>query len=224
MVDQEEKIIWFIDNDESQLDRYHRQLQRGLNSLIENDEVNIVDVLAKPHKEDYLEFLEDSRTASILIDQKLEDKGGVDHTGIELAQYLRTINDIIPIYILTNYPSIDEYSEGEWSVEDIISKSSLATDDKRKAIISRILRRINVHQKVYGEREIRFRELLKKSLKEELLGKEKEELERLEFSRSASTIAHEHLLAIRPNQMDEVLHQLQELKEMVKTLNAEDED
>ncbi len=224
MPEQEDKVIWFIDNDKSQLDRYHRQLERGLDAVIEHDGVTIVDVFAKPHKEDYLELLEDARTAAILIDQKLEDKGGVDHTGIELAQYLRTVDEIIPIYILTNYPSMDEYSEGEWSVEDIISKSSLSTNEKRKAIISRILRRINVHQKIYGERETRFRDLLKKSFKEELSSEEQEELDRLEFSRAASTLAHEHLQETKPDRMDEILQQLQELKAMVQTLNDEDED
>lgn len=223
MSDEQDKIIWFIDNNESQLDTYHRQLERGLKAVLDDvDEVSIVDIMAKPHKEDYLELLEDKRTAAILIDQKLEDRGGVDHTGIELAQYLRVLNDIVPIYILTNYPSIDEYSQGEWSVEDIISKRNLVNDEKRRAVVSRILRRMNVHQKIFGEREMRFRELLKKSYNSSLSPEEHRELENLEFSRSASTIAYEHLQETKPNPMDEVLDKIKELKQMVDTLDEED--
>lgn len=224
MIDEEEKIIWFIDNNPSQLDTYHRLLEKGLQTVLDDDGVTIMDVIARPHKEDYLELLENARTAAILIDQILEDKGGVDHTGIELAQYLRALDEIMPIYILTNYPATDDYSKGEWSVEGIISKHELSNQTKRHTIVSRILRRINVHQRIFTERESRFRELLQKKMKDELSDDENKELDELEFSRSASTIAYEHLQQVKPDKMDEVLSQLQELRNIVDTLDDDTEE
>lgn len=212
------KIIWFIDNDDKQLRLYKRHLERGVELFgQEVDNFVVSEVIAKPHKEEYLFIFDDPNTAAILIDQKLQDKGGVDHSGIELAKYLRGLNDIIPIYILTNFPSQEEYYENEWSVDAILDKGDISDQEaKLKTVISRILRRISVFHKVFGEREVRFRELLKKSLSGQLSGKEKEELSELEFARAIYSTVREDIEAAQPSKLDQALEKIDDLKKMIE--------
>lgn len=225
MDEQNEKIIWFIDNDEYQLQQYRRHLENGISSVLGDDtELIIREYPARPHKDNYLDILDNPSTVAIMIDQVLKDKGGVDHTGIELAQYLRSLNNILPIYILTNYPSGDEYSEGEWSVEGILDKADLIDSARVKVVINRLSRRINIYEDVYGQREARFRGLLKKSLHEDLSDSEQKELDELEFERSAATLARERAEQATPDKLDEVLDQLQDLRQMFNDLDQIDED
>lgn len=212
------KIIWFIDNDENQLRLYKRHLERGIELFgQEAENFAIKDLLAKAHKEEYLFIFEDPNTVTILVDQKLQDKGGVDHSGIELAKYLRGLNDIIPIYLLTNFSSQEEYEENEWSVDAILDKGDISDQDaKLKTVISRILRRIAVFHKVFGDREVRFRELLKKSLSGHLTKKEKGELEELEFSRAIYSTVRENMAAAQPSKLDEALEKIDDLKKMME--------
>lgn len=224
MPEEDEKIIWFIDNEENQLRTYSRHLERALETWLGEDrQVVVRELKAFPHKEQYLKILEDPRTVSFLIDQVLKDKGGVDHTGIELAQYLRQIDDIMPIYILTNYPQGDEYAEGEWSVEYIINKRDIGdSEEKRKVVISRLVRRIRGFNNIRSEREARFRELLRKSLNDELTTSENHELEELEFSRSAATLATEQAEMARPEPVDEFLQQLEKIRQIVESFEKDD--
>lgn len=226
MDEQDKKLIWFIDNDDSQLRLYSRLLDKGLGLAQSQDrDVFIEDCPARPHKDDYLDILDSPQTVTIIIDQVLKDKGGVDHTGIELAQYLRSLNSILPIYILTNFPSEDQLGEGEWSVDNIIDKGTLSDkDQKLHAIGSQLLRRIDVYQKFHGQRELRFRELLKKSMNETLTESEQKELDELEFERSAATLARERTESAAPDKLDEVLDQLQDLRKMFDDLHEIDED
>lgn len=212
------KIIWFIDNDENQLRLYKRHLERGIELFgQENENFIVKDILAKAHKEDYLFILDDPNTTAILVDQKLQDKGGVDHSGIELAKYLRELNDIIPIYMLTNFSSQEEYEENEWSVDAILDKGDISDQEaKLKTVISRIFRRIAIFHKVFGEREVRFRELLKRSLSGHLTKKEKAELEELEFSRAIYATVKENMAATETSKLDEALEKIDDLKKMME--------
>lgn len=212
----ESKIIWFIDNDENQLRLYKRHLERGVALFGQEFEGFVIkDVLAKPHKEDYLFIFEDPNTVAVLVDQKLQDKGGVDHSGMELAKYLRGLNDIVPIYMLTNFSSQEEYEENEWSVDAILDKGDISDNEtKLRTVIVRIFRRIAIFHKVFGEREERFRKLLKKSLSGKLTDKEKKELEELEFSRAIYTNVRENIEAAQPNKLDEALQKIDDLKKM----------
>lgn len=226
MDEQDKKLIWFIDNEDSQLRLYSRLLDKGLVLAQSKDrEVFVEDCPARSHKHDYLDILDNPQTATIIIDQVLKDKGGVDHTGIELAQYLRSLNSILPMYILTNYPSIDQLGEGEWSIDNIIDKGTLSDNDQKlHAIGSQLLRRIDVYQKIHGQRELRFRELLKKSMNETLSDLEQKELDELEFERSAATLARERVEQAVPDKLDEVLDQLQDLRKMFEDLDETNKD
>lgn len=187
MTETESLVVWLIDEDEHQLRTYRAMLEKAIPS---EGNIEVKGIKAYPKKVDYLEVLNDPRTASIIIDQRLKETGEADYTGIELAQFLRSINDKLPIYILTNYPE-DEMANGDWSVEDVISKEEIGKKDRQQVIVARLLRRISVHQVILGEREQRFRALLKKSLDSELNEKEQDELNELRFARISAIAASE---------------------------------
>lgn len=184
----EKHVIWVIDENEDESLTYVSQLEMILPDSI------TVEAIFPPYRQkaDYLPILENPETACFVIDQKLKDTGIATYTGIELAQYLRGINSKIPIYILTNYADEDdEFVGGEWSVEDIIAKGSLRDDRQSEITSSRIIRGIDVYEDILGQREKRFRDLLRKSLNDELEEAELQELEELQFERTAPTLASE---------------------------------
>ncbi|MBN1795911.1 MAG: hypothetical protein JW804_04500 [Sedimentisphaerales bacterium] len=183
-----ERIIWLIDEDEQQLKSYEREL----NSCLQGKA--IVKALAPyPHRNDYIEpVLNNPNTVSIILDQRLKDTGITDYQGIGLAQFLRSINTKLPIYILTNFSGDkDEFSEGEWSVENIIPKSDFADDSMKQAWAARILRHIDVYQDILMEREQKYHELLIKSMNETLSDEELNELNEIESFRISTVLASE---------------------------------
>jgi hypothetical protein len=195
----DKRIIWLIDENENELKTYCRDLKNLM-----PDSVQIEGMIPLPRKEDYLSpVLENTSTATVIIDQRLKDTGIADYLGIELARFLRSVNHKLPIYILTNYPKDEEFVGSKWSVEDIIDKSSFNNDEKLATLKARILRRINVYNDVLEERERKFNQLLRKSLKEELTADELKEFSELDFHRTSTTLASE-------------IAQLQELEEIVE--------
>ena len=181
-------ILWLIDENVDQLFTYCTELQHLL-----PDSIRVEALLALPRKEDYIDrVLSNPNTACILIDQRLKDTGVANYQGIELAKTLRSVNSKIPIYILTNWAKAEgEFIGGEWSVEDIVAKDDLQDDEIVKIVISRMLRRIDVYADLLGDRERRFNDLLRKSLTEQLSPEEKDDLESLQFERSAAILATE---------------------------------
>ncbi len=96
----EKPKVWLIDENDEQLNSFTNILQANLPKNIE------VQALSPINKEvaDYTFILQDPDTACIIIDQKLKDTGIVNFLGIDLAQFLRSVNTKLPIYILTNFP------------------------------------------------------------------------------------------------------------------------
>lgn len=182
------RILWLIDENKRQSRTSVNQLRMILPNSI------TVEPIFPPYRQkaEYLPVLDDPDTVCFVIDQKLKDTGIATYTGIELAQYLRSINHKIPIYILTNYAEAqDEFLGGEWSVEEIISKGIWSDDKLSEITKARIIRRIDVYEDILGKREKRFSQLLRKSLNDELNEAELQELEQLQFERTAPTLASE---------------------------------
>lgn len=195
----DKRIIWLIDENRNELKTYCRDLKNLM-----PDSVQIEAMLPLPSKEDFLSVvLENTSTATVIIDQKLKDTGIVDYLGIELARFLRSVNHKLPIYILTNFPNDEEFVGSKWSVEDIINKADFTDDEKKLTLKARILRRIDVYNDVLEERERKFNQLLRKSLKEELTADELKEFSELDFHRSSTTLLSE-------------IPQLQELEKIVE--------
>jgi DNA-binding NarL/FixJ family response regulator len=210
-------IVWLIDEDSHQLRTYRDRLRRML-----GDAVEVQGILAYEHIGDYLPHVDNPLTASVIIDQKLKETGVATYTGIQLSQAIRAVNSKLPIYILTNYADEhDIFRPGEWSVEDIIPKGELNDPARREIIAARILRRINVYQDIFSEREERFRQLLQKSFEAELSEEEQAELETLDFERNAATLAAEQG---RVKQLREGVQQLQDLVNTLQKLKPSEDD
>lgn len=191
----ENLIVWLVDDDEAQLRLYQEILQNAFETL--GTTIAVEPVEPYPRIGDYHDIIGDPRTAALIIDQRLGDSQPTDHTGIQLATRLRSVSQKLPIYILTTYADIDDFEGKEWSVEDILRKEILSGQDdpdnqrEFRIIMERLLRRINVHQGMLEDRDRRFRELLKKSLEEELTPIEKSELDELRFARTAVILSDE---------------------------------
>lgn len=213
------KIIWLVDENENQSKTYARRLGRLMPDPIK------IDRIFPPFrtKEEYIAVLDDPDTACIVVDQRLKDTGEATYTGIELAQYLRGINKKIPIYILTNFADEeDEFAGGEWSVEDIISKDVLNDEEEAQIVKARILRRMDVYEDLLNKRAQRFSELLKKSLTDNLNEAELQELEELQFERTASTLAGE---LAEQQALDQIIKTNKELLDILsQTIRDENEN
>ena len=192
----ESPIIRIVDDSEQDLRLYQRILQnefeqRGAPIVVET-------VKARQRVGDYHDIIGDPRTAALIIDQRLGDETQwTDHTGIQLATQLRRLVPQLPIYILTTFADIDDFQGSKWSVEDVLRKQVVSEPDhpdnqeEFQMIMERLIRRINVHQTILEERGRRYRELLKKSLEEQLTQEEKSELDDLQFERTAVTLSDE---------------------------------
>ena len=189
-------IIWLIDDIERESTTYSNGLKTEMSQEFQ------IETICPPYRkiEDYSVLLKNPNTACIIIDQRLTETGYATYTGIELAQYLRSINQKVPIYILTSYADEeDEFTGGEWSVEHIIPKDSF----NARTVIARISRHTNVYEDILDGRAKRFKELLKKSLDDSLDEAELEELTELQFGRFGPTLAEE-------------VEKLQELEQIAK--------
>ena len=189
-------IIWLIDDMERHSTTYSNGLKLDMPQGFQ------IETICPPYRriENYSALLENPDTACIIIDQRLAETGYATYTGIELAQYLRSINQKVPIYILTRYVDEEDFTGGEWSVEHIIPKDSF----NARTVIARILRHTNVYEDILDGRAKRFNELLKKTLDDSLDEAELEELAELQFERFAPTLAKE-------------VEELQKLKQIART-------
>jgi hypothetical protein len=219
MTEVDKPIIWLIDENEQELRTYLSILREFMPESVR------VEGIFPPYsrKEDYLPILENLNTVCIIVDQRLKDTGVATYVGIELAEYLRSVNTKIPISILTNYAyERDEFIGGEWSVEDIIEKAKLGDDEGARAVIARILRRIDVYEDMLGEREKRFRNLLRKSLSDELGEEEQRELEELQLERTSVILASE---LAQLSELEQIVEKHKRLMDSLRQAQgSEDED
>jgi hypothetical protein len=211
-------IIWLIDEKERELNTHSNILRRIMPSSMEVRPI-------KPYRQidESLTLLENPGTVCIITDQRLKDTGIATYTGIELAKFIRGVNSKIPVYILTNFADDkDEFMGDEWTVEDIIKKSEMNTEDGQEILKARILRRINIYEDVRDEREENFKALLRKSLDGELEEAELQELEELRLLRTSPTLARE-LSQIK--QMGEIVKAHEEfMRQLKQSHQVEDND
>jgi len=207
-------IIWYIDEDSRDLSLYQALLEK---SLPENANLQVKAIKAFPHLEDYLDILNEPNTVCIIVDQRLKEEGTVDHTGIELAAYLRRLNEKIPIYILTSYADErEEFENGEWNVEDVISKEVIGDKKRRRVFVTRLLRHLSEYETIRDEKGKRFRELVKKSINEDLTEAEGQELRELDLERLSGILAKERIQAEQVSDyLDKTLQEIQNLKNLL---------
>jgi hypothetical protein len=208
------KIIWLIDENQDELRTY----QEELSAVLQND-LTVKPIIPYKSMEDYIEpILNDKSTVTIIIDQRLKETGEVNYTGIELAEYLRAINQKMPIYILTNHPD-DDFADKETNVEYILIKGDFKNESTSKMMAARILRRINIYTDIFTVRGKKFNELLKKSLSQDLSEDEYKELEQLNYLRLSSTLTSE-LAQVR--ELEKIISENTKLLDQLKGENKND--
>ena len=132
----EKSIIKFVDDDAEDAKLYKQKLELYGDLLVE-----LVDPTEFPAVSDYDRILFDE-TKALVIDQRIAEYSGVPYNGLDVAEFLRSLNPMISIFILTNYESETEDLSLGWSVEYIIPKTTFRTKEQVEIHIKRILDRI----------------------------------------------------------------------------------
>ncbi|RMH85064.1 hypothetical protein EA796_10970 [Pseudomonas sp. AOB-7] len=201
--------ILFVDENEDQRETYALMLQ---DCFPKGEGVpEVFGVEPKPHVGDMSFLVEDPSVVAIILDEQLKESGVAQYYGIELAAYLRTLNNKMPIYILTSFVDSEELLEGEMQVEDILNKQDLSA--KKHVVGARILRRIDSYLEIMGNRNVRFELLLRKSVRGELAEDEKEELKELGYLRDSSFEVEEII-------SEEKLKKLEALEERISQIES----
>jgi hypothetical protein len=214
------KIVWFVDENENQSRTYTRQLRRILPTSVKVERL----FPPYPEKKDYVSLVNNPETVCLILDQRLRDSNIATYTGIELAQYIRAINSKLPIYILTNYEDIrDEFTSGEWSVENVIPKDIFNNDSELSIFKARLIRRLDVYEDLLDARSQRFHHLLRQRVNNELTEEEEAEFNELQLDRFAITEVNDFSKSHDLNRLISTNRELIDILTQIKAGRATDE-
>jgi len=207
-------IVKFIDDDSEDAQLYKEKLETD-GSL----KVELVNPREFPSISDYDKILFD-KTKAIIIDQRIAEYSGVPYDGLEIAEFLRSLNPVIPIFVLTNYEKETEDIDLGWSVEYIIPKSKFRTKEQVLIHTKRILRAIGRYEDALSDRTKIFKELIDKKVSGKISEKEEKELNKIrsEFERIFSVREAKELDKIekKEKELDALNRILKELKKLSK--------
>lgn len=175
--------IIYIDEELMARNLFPRRLQRYL-----NDEVKVISIDPLSDIDEMVEFIENyDSLISVIVDQRLNVAGTASYLGTELVRKLRLVDQLMPIYILTNF--VEDIDPSLGSVEYILNKDDFLTEDKLRSISERITRHVNIFNSILDERERRFEELLRKRFESPLSEEESKEFSLLKYSREKKSLA-----------------------------------
>ncbi len=163
------KVVKLIEDSYEDADLYRQLLEAA-------GEIKIEYVPARPGVADYADLAADPETGAVVIDERLGVYAGVDYTGLQVADFLRTLRPELPIYILTNYANEIADDQGE-SVEFIIDKKTVRNAARVYAV--RILRAMQQYEAALTKQQRRLKELIDRKLAGELSKEEEVELQQL---------------------------------------------
>lgn len=166
-------IIKYIEDDPDDAKLYKNKLE--LHGYLA---IDLVDPRKFPAVTDYDRILL-GETKAVIIDQRVEMLSGVPYKGLDVADFLRSLNPMIPIFILTNYEKETEELALGWSVEYIIAKSMLRVKEQIEIHIRRILRAIKRYEDALSENARVFKNLIDKKVSGEMTEREQKQLDRL---------------------------------------------
>lgn len=183
-------IIYFLDEEESQ-----RHLLKTALKVLFGTTHQIEPMPVLPEMQDYLMLLDAGNVSAVFIDQQLDQTGVITgFTGVQLAEFLRQHFPSMPIYVVTGHKtdSGELISEKAGSTDAVISKTHLAIGSPHAPIFKQqFLRRLERYNEAMTSRQLRFRELLAKSLQTELTSDERAELEQMKAERLIPTASAE---------------------------------
>lgn len=204
------RIVKLIDDDQQDADLYQQLLEA-------TGEISVECVPARSGVGDYANLAADPETGAVLIDERLGELAGVDYTGLEVADFLRTLRPELPIYILTNYANEIPDGQGE-SVEAIIDKKTL--QNAPKVYVVRILRAMQQYEAALSDQQRRFKELIDCKLAGELSEEEEVELQQLraaiERPFASAEIEHERRWGEELRQQKELLNKLEQITQGIQ--------
>jgi FixJ family two-component response regulator len=204
-MDMMSKVVKLIEDSHEDADLY-RQLLEAVG------EIKMEYVPARPGVADYADLAADPETGAVIIDERLSEYAGVDYTGLQVADFLRTLRPELPIYILTNYANEIADDQGE-SVEFIIDKKTVRK--AAKVYVARILRAMQQYEAALMEQQRRLKELIDRKLAGELSVKEGAELQQLraaiERPFATAELEHERLWHEDLQQQRELLERLEQV-------------
>lgn len=175
----------YIDEEPRALKINGRALQRCL-----GDEAKLVAIEPEQFKEQMVEIIFSyENVACIIVDQKLNAAGTADYFGTDLALSIRSIDQKIPVYILTNFSKDIDHDDS--NIEYVLSKDDLLIPEKTTTISTRLRRHLNIYKDILNDRNIRFEELLRKSSSTGLTAEELVEYKQIGFYRENKILASE---------------------------------
>lgn len=214
------KIVKFIEDEPDDASLYCQLLEAAGDIKVEH--VNVL-----PTLDDYTDLLTNLETGAIIIDERLSPYGGVNYTGLQLADFLRTIRPEIPIYILTNYSEDIPEDQGE-SVEFIIDKQTVLKKANAKVYVARILRHMQQYEVALTEQQRRLKNLIDRKLTDGLNNEEEEELKQLrakiERPSGPAIIDEENKWIERERKQEEDLRRQEELLERLEKIAQKNQD
>ncbi len=172
--------VLYIDDNEEAIRLFSRNLSRIIG---ENEDVSLQSITPEKNIGGMIKRItEYSDLVTVILDEKLNESGYADYTGMELADKLRNIYPKLPIYILTNYvdAALSE-KDLEQNVEYILDKSKISDSNYSNKISARMRRHIDIYNDISTGRNKRFQELLRKSISVSLTDKEKKKYEELDL-------------------------------------------
>jgi CheY-like chemotaxis protein len=168
-MDMTDKVVKLIEDSHEDADLHQQLLEAA-------GKIRIEYVPARPSVDDYADLAADPGTGAVMIDERLGEFAGVDYTGLEVADFLRTLRPELPIYILTNYANEIADDQGE-SVEFIIDKKTVRK--AAKVYVARILRAMQQYEAALTDQQRQLKELIDRKLAGELSEEEEAELQQL---------------------------------------------
>ncbi|MEX5610155.1 hypothetical protein ABFV58_19125 [Pseudomonas protegens] len=207
------EIVLFIDDEKSSRVMYSAALQD-----IYGEEYKVIAIPPDTTIQAMLKTLEQHESViSIVIDEKLHVEVGTDYKGSQLVEAIRIADSKLPLYILTSEMGLIEPPFG--SVEYIIDKSKIEIEAYQTQLTLLMRRHINSFKEIKTQRDLRFDELLKKSIEAELTTEEQIEYDELDLLRIRQALANEPIVSA--GELDKRERLLEEIENQLKALDQE---
>lgn len=207
-----DNFIRLIDDEATEREVYKRHLERG--KLLDIEEID-PKIFTKIKDCDRL-LMDDVK--AIIIDQNIAATSGIPFDGLDIAEYLRGLNNMIPIFILTNFEPEMTVLDKHWCVDNIITKDDFNSDEGSRTNIQRILRAIGRYDDALSSKMKEFGVLIEKKVSGTINVEEEDRLKgmKLEFERVTAVKEGEYIedMAATTKSLEEAKKILQNLKDM----------
>ncbi len=159
-------------------------------------------------------ILAEKDLVSLIIDERMNETGIAEYSGMVLVGEIRKIKEKLPIYILTSYPG--DITENLFEVEYVIDKSDLNKPETEKQYTSRFRRHTGQYKDILSVRNEIYNKLLIKNINEGLTEEEKKDFLKLDNIRSKNIYYDDPIISKEVEK--ELLNQNDKLTELLKQI------